>query len=123
MKHVLTMLSICALGATEKMGYNFLTPKLNVRNYDAKPTFQHGEFAMEWKHVWDHLFETDDEFDDFMKWALKHACKPPKKLAVEQLPYNLLVCAKRCKHGYEATISFTESGRRVRKCKKIAIGT
>lgn len=96
-----------------------MTPKLQVKNHYAKPTFQRDEFAMEWKHVWDHLFEEDDEFDDFMTWVLQHACKAPKKLAVEQLPYNLLVCAKPCKSGYQATISVTESRRRVRKCREI----
>lgn len=74
---------------------------------------------MEWDNVWEAYFDTTEEFNDFMTWVIKNACKPPKKIAVEMKPYNLLVCAKPCKNGFVSVLMFKRNGHRVRSCKRM----
>ena len=95
-------------------------PNLEIKTlHDRSDFLQPDEFRMEWDSIWDAYFESKDEFDDFMSWVIKNACKPPKKIAVELNPYNLLVCAKPCKPGFVSVLMFKRNGKRVRACKRI----
>jgi hypothetical protein len=87
-----------------------------VRNPSGKSLFQNDEFSFAWKHVWSAYFDKDDEFDEFMQYFVENACTPPKRLALEEEPLGLFVCAERCKEGHVAFLALSKDGRRERLC-------
>lgn len=82
-------------------------------------TLQKGEFDMAWHSVWSTYFEDDEEHDDFLNWFLENACPRPLDIAVEEVPYGLLVCAKKCKEGWVPVLKHSSNGTRVRKCRRL----
>lgn len=94
----------------------FSTPKLHTRFPMHTLTFQADEFGFGFRDVWSTYYLDDTEFAGFMEYFLDHACTPPRHLAIEEEPAQLLVCAEQCKHGHAPVIEFTDDGRRVRSC-------
>ena len=90
-------------------------PHLAARKF----SLQDGEFDIAWHSVWNRYFEEDSEHEDFMRYFYKNACTHPLKIAVEEVPYRLLVCAKRCKKGTVPILKHLKNGTRVRKCKRV----
>ena len=93
-------------------------PTLHVRFPQPAFMLQPDEFYMEWHAVWSAYFEEGEELDDFLAYFLKSACKPPRKIAVEEVPYGLLVCARECKEGSVPVFKVLKNGTRVRKCRR-----
>ena len=88
---------------------------------EPRPFFpQLDEFPLEWQSVYAQLLPAA-ELDDFWAWAMKHACSPPRRLAVELEPFNLLVCARKCRIGRVPVLKFASNGTRFRECKTFRV--
>ena len=115
------MLAFAALLAP-KLGHPVLHTRLVPRSVPRSAprdfSLQDSEFDIAWHSVWDKYFEDDDEHDDFLNYFYKNACTHPLKIAVEEVPYGLLVCAKKCKKGTVPVLKHLRNGTRVRKCKR-----
>jgi hypothetical protein len=103
--------------AAHKLG----TPKLDVRFPRPSFVLQADEFDMAWHAVWSTYFEKEEEADDILAYFFENACNPPLKIAVEEVPYGLLVCARKCEKGYVSVFKELKNGTRVRKCKRESI--
>ena len=106
-----------------------LGPRLNVRFPERTPFAQADEFPMEWERVYSTALQPDgaDEdspeaaatFDGFWAWFFENACPLPLKLAVEAKPFELLVCARKCRKKYVPVLQFERNGTRTRGCKRV----
>ena len=97
-----------------------LHSSLKIRFPDRRPIFQEDEFGVEFYEVWAQFFvDQEEEHDDFMRWFLENACPFPKRLAVEQYPDDLLVCAHKCDEDSVPVISTAPNGTRVRACRRV----
>jgi len=99
--------------------FKSLTPKLELKTH-VRPAFryQKDEFSMEWEKVWASYYDSKEEFHSFMTYLFDNACKPPKRIAIEQFPYEMLVCVHKCQDGYVAVLEQTKKGERKRTCKR-----
>ena len=96
-----------------------LTPRLTNIQYDEHAfRFQKDEFGMQWDKVWASFYDTEEDFSGFMNHFFDHACKPPKRIAIEPSPHEMLVCAHKCPDGYLAVLKVSKSKRRTRTCKR-----
>lgn len=98
-----------------------LTPKLELKTH-VRPAFryQKDEFSMEWEKVWASYYDSKEEFHSFMTYFFDNACKPPKRIAIEPFPHEMLVCAHKCQDGHVAVLKQTKKGVRKRTCKRDA---
>ena len=98
-----------------------LTPKLEIKNHVRSAfRYQRDEYAMSWEQVWAAYFDSKDQFHSFMTYLFDNACKPPKRIAIEPFPYEMLVCAHKCKDGYASVLKQTTRGKRKRTCKLLS---
>tara|TARA_B110001452_G_scaffold200739_1_gene170765 strand:+ start:122 stop:481 length:360 start_codon:yes stop_codon:yes gene_type:complete len=111
---IAVLMSMSVAQAALRLG----APKLDVRFPRPRFVLQADEFDMAWHAVWSAYFEEGKELDDFLAYFLENACNPPLKIAVEEVPYGLLVCARKCKEGYVPVFKELKNGTRVRKCKR-----
>ena len=96
-----------------------LTPKLEVKHHDKHAfRYQADEFSMEWEKSWAVYYDTKGDFHEFMSYLFDHACKSPKRIAIEPLPFQMLVCAHKCRDGYVSVLRQTRKGKRKRVCKR-----
>lgn len=93
------------------------TPKLLQRRTLLRRSIQKDEFAMNWEPVWKaYFYENATELDQFLGWFFENACSPPKQIAMEVVPLELLVCAKPCEQGLVPVLKHGKKGRRYRSC-------
>jgi len=98
-----------------------LTPKLEFKNYDRHAfKFQAEEFSMDWEKSWAAYYDSKADFHEFMTYLFENACTPPKQIAIEPFPREMLVCVKKCREGHVAVLKQTKSGKRKRVCKSSA---
>jgi len=90
---------------------------------------QWDEFPLEWHSVYASALQPEeveagsagaaDALEDFWKWAIEHACPAPLRLAAEERPFQLLVCALKCDADQVPVIKFERNGTRVRECVSV----
>ena len=105
-------------------------PRLDVRFHENRVfSPQSDEFPLSWERVYSTALQPEDveasypgavdAFDGFWSWLFEHACPPPLKLAVEAKPFELLVCARKCRADHVPVLKFEWNGTRVRECSKM----
>lgn len=106
-----------------------ISPRLDVRFPNNRPfQLQWDEFPVEWHSVYTSALQPEEvevgspgalaALDDFWQWAIGHACPAPLRLASEERPFQLLVCALKCRADEVPVIKFERNGTRVRECVK-----
>lgn len=90
---------------------------------------QWDEFPVEWHSVYTSALQQEEvevgspgaagALEDFWKWAIEHACPAPLRLAAEERPFQLLVCALKCDADQVPVIKFERNGTRVRECVSV----
>ena len=112
-------LSIVSMLVYHAFALKSLTPKLEIKNYDKNAfRYQADEYAMDWERSWAVYYDTKDEFHGFMSYLFDYACKAPKRIAIEPSPFQMLVCAHKCRDGYVSVLKQTNRGKRKRICKR-----
>jgi hypothetical protein len=95
-------------------------PKADVRfPFSDAFRFQLDEYSMFWESVYTSFFDDESsDFDSFWQYFMEHACRRPKRIAIEEKPHALIVCARYCKRGRVPVFQLTHNGTRVRSCQK-----